>query len=223
MIYIETERLILKQHSMANLEKYHAWENDPELLYLSSDEPEDRAPEPLEETRKVMERLIQKGDLSSITIHYAIHLKEGDRFIGNGMIAFVDRYHRHCRLGIAISDKRERGKGFGKETLTAVIDFCFKTLNMHRIQAEVYAFNTPSIRLFESLGFKSEGCMRDNVLKRGEFEDEVIFGLLRPEWEEPLAGGMRPETCQVIWLLCYYTNYCFCCITKILTLLSNLL
>ncbi len=139
MIYLETERLILKPHSMRNLVQYHAWEEDPELNYLSSDEPEDRRPDLLEETRKVMERLIKKGDLTSTTIHYAIHLREGDRFIGNGMIAFVDRYHRHCRLGISISDKTCWGRGFGKELLTAVIDFCFERLGMHRIQAEVYA------------------------------------------------------------------------------------
>ncbi len=183
MIYLETNRLILKPHSMTNLEKYHAWENDPELNYLSSDEPEDRPPDSLEEIRKVMERLIQKGDLRSATIHYAIHLREGERFIGNGMIAFVDRYHRHCRLGISISDKTQWGKGIGKEALTAVIDFCFDVLDMHRIQAEIYAFNTRSIRLFEGLGFKREGCMRETVLKRGEFEDELMFGLLRPEWQ----------------------------------------
>ncbi len=189
MIYIETERLILKPHAMANLEQYHAWESDPELNYLSSDEPEDRRPDPLEETRKVMERLIKKGDLTSTTIHYAIHLREGDRFIGNGMIAFVDPYHRHCRLGISISDKTQWGQGYGKETLAAVIDFCFKRLEMHRIQAEVYAFNTRSIRLFQGLGFVQEGCMRENVLKRGEFEDELLFGLLRPEWEAHKKGS----------------------------------
>ena len=51
--------------------------------------------------------------------------------------------------------------------------------------AEIYAFNERSRKLFESLGFKHEGTLRQNVWKNGGFYDDTIYGLLRDEWKPP--------------------------------------
>jgi RimJ/RimL family protein N-acetyltransferase len=181
MFFLQTPRLTLKPHTLADAEKLNAWENDPDLLYYNDDQPEDRTPEGLEETRLYLERITQNGGDGRL-IHYAIHLKPGDELIGNGMIGFIDRYNRSCRLGITIGEKRYWGSGLGKEAMTAVITYCFETLGMNRIGAEVYAFNQRSIRLFESLGFRREGVIRQAVLKNGGFSDEYLFGLLKDEW-----------------------------------------
>jgi RimJ/RimL family protein N-acetyltransferase len=179
---LETARLVLKPHTLANAEKLNAWENDPELLYYNDDQPEDRIPESLEDTRIFLERITQNEERSRI-LHYAIHLKADGELIGNGMIGFIDRYNRSCRLGITIGEKRLWGLGLAKEALAAVIAYCFETLHMNRIGAEVYAFNERSIRLFEGLGFHREGVVRQAVLKDGGFSDEYLYGLLRGEWQ----------------------------------------
>lgn len=180
--HLETTRLVLKPHTLANAEKLNAWENDPELLYYNDDQPEDRTRESLEDTRTFLERIAQAGEGSRI-LHFAIHLKENDELIGNGMVGFIDRYNRSCRLGITIGEKRYWGAGLGREALAVVIDYCFEMLGMNRIGAEVYAFNQRSVRLFESLGFRREGVIRQSVWKSGSFSDEYVYGLLRDEWQ----------------------------------------
>jgi len=180
--FLETARLALKPHTQANAEKLNAWENDPELLYYNDDQPEDRIPESLEDTRTFLERITQNEERSRI-LHYAIHLKANDELIGNGMIGFIDRYNRSCRLGITIGEKRYWGSGLGREALAAVIAYCFETLGMNRLGAEVYAFNLRSIQLFEGLGFRREGVIRQSVWKNGGFSDEYLYGLLKDEWQ----------------------------------------
>ncbi len=49
-------------------------------------------------------------------------------------------------------------------------------------RAEIYSFNMRSVALFEHLGFTREGVIRQCVDKRGTFEDEYLYGLLREEW-----------------------------------------
>ena len=91
--FLETARLALKPHTQANAEKLNAWENDPELLYYNDDQPEDRIPESLEDTRTFLERITQNEERSRL-LHYAIHLKANDELIGNGMIGFISEVTR---------------------------------------------------------------------------------------------------------------------------------
>ena len=178
---IKTARLVLKPHRFENAHRLNEWENDPELIYYNDDQPEPYQPQPIAETHKYIQRHLEVGPQTS-SLHFAIHTREEDLLIGYGMIAFIDRYNRSCRLGITIGAKGLWGQGYAKEALRAVIAYCFQTLNMNRVGAEIYSFNLRSVALFEHLGFTREGIVRQCVYKKGAFEDEYIYGLLREEW-----------------------------------------
>jgi len=183
MFHLETERLLLKPHTLANVHSMLAWENDPDLLYYSDNQPEDREPQTVEDLTEYLTTIMQESPLPGM-IHYAIHKKAGQELVGYGMIALIDRHHRQCKLGIVIGEKQEWGQGYAQEALQAVIAYCFTTLNMNRIGAEVYDFNQRAVQLFERLGFKREGTVREAVWKKGRFADEYMYGLLRREWKE---------------------------------------
>ncbi|MDP3024290.1 MAG: GNAT family protein [candidate division Zixibacteria bacterium] len=182
-MHLETERLLLTPHTLANVECMHLWENDADLLYYNDNQPEDREPDTLEDIQQYLTEIMQDNPVPK-TIYYAVHKKANQQLIGYGMIALIDRYNHQCKLGIVIGEKQEWGQGYAKEVLQAVITYCFTTLDMNRIGAECYAINERSIRLIEHLGFKREGVVRESVLKKGEFADEYIYGLLRREWNE---------------------------------------
>jgi ribosomal-protein-alanine N-acetyltransferase len=100
------------------------------------------------------------------------------------MIALINRYNCRCELGIGLGwNKANWGKGYATETLQAIIAYCFRELKMNRIGAEIYEFNTRSIRLFERNGFQREGTKRQYIFKDGVFKDEYLYSLLRGEWE----------------------------------------
>jgi len=179
---LETRRLLLKKHTLENVEKMNKWSNDPILLYYDDDIPEDDELVPVESTKKYIEKIMD-GDDDSI-IRLGIHKKENNSLIGFCMIAFIDDYNKSCKMGVTIGEKDEWGNGYGKEIVSELIRYCFEELNINRIGVEIYSFNEPSIKLFENLGFVKEGVIRELVYKKGKFEDEYIYGLLRREWKK---------------------------------------
>jgi ribosomal-protein-alanine N-acetyltransferase len=53
------------------------------------------------------------------------------------------------------------------------------------MQARVIAGNTASCRVLDKLGFRYEGTLRSALLRRGNFEDVLMYSLLRGEWPAP--------------------------------------
>lgn len=178
---LETERLLLKSHTLDNVEKMNKWSNDPVLLYYDDDEPIGNELIPIENTKKYIEKIMNDNDES--IIRFGIHKKRDNSLIGFCMIAFIDDYNKSCKMGITIGEENEWGKGYGKEVVNEVIRYCFEKLNLNRVGVEIYAFNDRSIKLFESLGFVKEGVIRELVYKKGKFHNEYIYGLLKSEWK----------------------------------------
>ncbi len=178
---LETKRLILKTHTLENVEKMNKWGNDPQLLYYDDDGPEDFEPTPIENTRKYIKRIIEEPD--DTMVRFGIHKKDDQCPIGFCMIAFIDDYNKSCKIGMTIGEKEQWGKGYGKEALIELIRYSFEDLGMNRIGAEIFQFNKRSIKLFEQCGFQREGVERELVYKDGKFKDQYIYGLLRREYK----------------------------------------
>jgi RimJ/RimL family protein N-acetyltransferase len=190
MFRFETSRLIVKPHTPANAEKMHNWENDPELVYPNDDDSDDFREASFEDVRRYVEQ-ISRPYRGGENFHFAIHAKGDDAFIGYGTVALIDRQHRRCRLGITLGEKSVWGRGYAREALEPVIDYCFNDLDLNRIGVEIYCFNERSIRLFESLGFQREGLIRQSVWKGGRPLDDCLYGLLRADWEKIRGKKIR--------------------------------
>ena len=69
-----------------------------------------------------------------------------------------------------------------QEVMNAVINHCFETLGLNRIEAFVTVGNNRSINTLERLGFKPEGVLREFEFTQGNYRNQVILALLRSEW-----------------------------------------
>ena len=74
------------------------------------------------------------------------------------------------------------GEGYGKETVSLVVEYVFRTFDVHGIAAHAFDYNAASRGLLESLGFTQEGRAREARFIDGEYRDAVQYGLLRREW-----------------------------------------
>ena len=63
-----------------------------------------------------------------------------------------------------------------------MVDRVFSDLPVHRIQLEVYAFNPRAQHVYESVGFRREGILRDSLRWDDEFHDTIVMSILRPDW-----------------------------------------
>lgn len=88
------------------------------------------------------------------------------------------RAMRHqVTLGISIA-KPWRGKGVGRALMNHAIAWAKESGIVNRIELTVHTANTPAIRLYEDLGFVTEGTRRRYVYKQGRYDDALLMGLL---------------------------------------------
>jgi RimJ/RimL family protein N-acetyltransferase len=60
-----------------------------------------------------------------------------------------------AKLGrIIVGDKRHRGKGFGKQIVSALVEFVFTHLDRTTIELNVFDWNTNAIKCYENVGFR---------------------------------------------------------------------
>jgi RimJ/RimL family protein N-acetyltransferase len=69
---------------------------------------------------------------------------------------------------------RFRGKGYGAKLIDVALREA-QRFGFIRIELNVHADNRSAIRLYERVGFKSEGVLRDAVLIDGQFKDLIIM------------------------------------------------
>jgi ribosomal-protein-alanine N-acetyltransferase len=76
------------------------------------------------------------------------------------------------------------GEGYGTEAVSLVVEYVFRTFDVHSIGAHAFDYNAASRGLLESLGFVEEGRGREARFIDGEYRDTVQYGLLDREWNE---------------------------------------
>ena len=96
---------------------------------------------------------------------YAIVLLEDDVLIGSISIHNIDHLNRNAFIGIFIGDDECRGKGYGAEAVQLILEYGFKTLNLHNIMLTVYADNCAAIACYKKVGFREEGRLREWCIK----------------------------------------------------------
>ena len=87
--------------------------------------------------------------------------------------------HRRARRAPGLSRPRR-----GRRGRAAVQRYLLIDLGFHRIQLKCYGFNERAIRHSERAGFIREGVERKAYLRHGEWQDAVLFGLLREDLDE---------------------------------------
>ncbi|NBI30851.1 GNAT family N-acetyltransferase [Chengkuizengella marina] len=109
---------------------------------------------------------------------FGIFLIESRELIGNISLSEVVRSDlQSCWLGYYL-DKHQNGKGYMTEAVNLAVDYAFKELNLHRIEAGVMPDNKGSIKVLEKAGFHKEGIAKENVRINGKWEDHQILAII---------------------------------------------
>lgn len=126
---------------------------------------------------------IREGQRGREHFLFGIRVLPMDDLIGFIELSDVMWSHRNSWLTIAIGDAEYRGRGYGSEAMSLILEFAFRELNLHRVQLTVFSYNTPAIRLYEKLGFQREGVYREFLERDGQRFDMILYAILKREWE----------------------------------------
>ncbi len=133
--FLEGERVYLREVRSADVtERYYQWMNDPEIgSYLET--------RFIPHSQERIETYVKQMETDPDSVFMAIIAKDKDRHIGNIKIGPINWFHRLADISLVIGDKAYWGKRYGTEAIGLVVDYAFKTLNLHKITAGIYANN----------------------------------------------------------------------------------
>jgi L-phenylalanine/L-methionine N-acetyltransferase len=100
-----------------------------------------------------------------------------------GCVAFhcVNERNRIAEAGRFAIHPSFRGRRIGIDAARAFQRHVLVELDFHRVELQIYGFNERALAHAESSGYVREGVKRKAYLKNGEWQDAVLFSLLREE------------------------------------------
>ena len=100
-----------------------------------------------------------------------------------GVMGFEERseVHRIAQLGGLAVHPDFRGRGVADDAARLLQRYLLVELGYHRLELACYGFNERAIRHAERVGFVREGVKRRAYLRHGEWQDAVLFSLLRED------------------------------------------
>ena len=194
-VFLETERVVLRRFTEADLDNLVALDGDPEVMRYLTGGPST--------PRDVIEREILPA--------YLRYYERGDRY---GYWAAIERATGdflgwfHFRPGegsgpgeVELGYRLRRaawGKGYGTEVSRALIRKGFTELGVERVVASTYEHNVGSRRVMENAGMTLVRTFRLTPEELREMfgiedpklfdGDEVEYALEKPDWERQQVG-----------------------------------
>ena len=85
-------------------------------------------------------------------------------------------------------------QGYMREGLGLVLDYAFRQLRLHRLEANIQPANVTSIALLEPLGFHREGYSPRYLKLGGRWRDHERWAILAEDWRGSGVQGGRSRS-----------------------------
>ena len=84
-----------------------------------------------------------------------------------------------CVLG----DKDIRGKGYGVDTVMAIMKYAFEELGLNRLDGSIIEYNKASIRLYIEKMWMERRRRQKPALHENRYWDKIILGITKEDYE----------------------------------------
>ena len=121
-----------------------------------------------------------------------------DELIGEIVLNEVDEDARSANLRLQMLPDY-RGRGYGRDAIFQVLRFAFDGVaqsagsdglgpGLHRVSLDVLSINPRARALYESLGFREEGRLRDVYRDGDGWADAIVMSILEDEFRAGLGA-----------------------------------
>lgn len=182
MIKLETERIIMRDHIIEDLESHHQLLSDNEVMHYL----QDIKTKSFEESKKNLCTAIEEINSEKRTLVFLRMIeKQTGRHIGEIGYTVTDftSKGKFVHLGY-FTHKNFWNKGYVTEALTEIMRFAFEDDNVYKISTGCLAENAGSERVMQKCGFIKEAEYRASENHNGELKTRVKYNLLKSEWEK---------------------------------------
>jgi RimJ/RimL family protein N-acetyltransferase len=176
---MESKNLFIRETEFDDCTYFAQWEIRPEVTeFFTMDE------------GRTYEQIVTefvRYNLDPSKLQFTIIGKEAERPIGKIYLSRINREEDSLDITrIYIADPANRGKGYGEEALRLILEYAFINLHMERVTIDHFEKNRTAASLYEKIGFKNEGLMRNAGKKNGKYVNLQLKSMLRAEYYENL-------------------------------------
>ncbi len=172
-VNISTDRLVIRRVQDGDLDALYAIYSDAETMkYWSTPAVTER-----DQVRLKIKDIKTAHDAGQ-SMGLAVTLKSSDVLIGQVSLFNFHETSKRAELGYILSRKHWQ-HGYMYEAVQACIDYCFKVLDLRRLEADIDPNNVASAGLLQKLGFEKEGLLLQRWIVNDQVSDSELYGLLR--------------------------------------------
>lgn len=171
---LTTQKLSLRLITKSDLKAIHELQSFPEVDQYNTL----GIPQNFKVTQKVMEPLLAANKKEQPDYYtFAIELKKYGEFVGLIALRLGDKKYNDAEVWFKLNPLFW-GKGYATEALSKLIDFGFKDLKLHRIEAGCAVENVASAKVLEKAGMQPEGRRRKTLPLKTGWSDNFEFAIL---------------------------------------------
>lgn len=175
---IETPRLVLRRIELIDTQSIFDHKHSDERV---TDNLNQRVHKTVSETQERVVEIVS-GYTSQEFCYWGIELKDSGELIGAIDLFDFDNVTENCQVGYSIGYEWWN-QGYGTEALSAVLDFGFKDMNVHKISAAHNIDNPASGKIMRKVGMQQEGIIRHMLRNaKNQYKDCVVYGILKEDY-----------------------------------------
>ncbi|MEV6488163.1 GNAT family N-acetyltransferase [Actinoplanes sp. NPDC051633] len=184
---IRTARLTLRPVTLDDLDDVHSWQRRPDVVrWMLGAGTRTR-----EEARASVIAMAGEDALRAEGDCLTLAAATDAGVIGTVELVWRSERDRTAELGY-VFHPGHGGRGLATEAATALLDWGFDELGLHRVYARCHGRNEASARMMTRLGMRQEARHVESYLFRGEWADQLVFAVLAHEWRSRAAAAPAP-------------------------------
>lgn len=171
---VETERLVLREWRLEDLDDLYEYAKNPNVGPMSGWEPHLNK----EVSQHVLKYYIENDE------SWAITLKENGKVIGSVKICPDENRGKYNAKYISFVLSADYwGRGYATETVNRVIKYVFEEMNIDLLSAFHFPHNIRSKRVLEKCGFQYEVTIENGQkIYDGQVFDTVCYSILKSDY-----------------------------------------
>ncbi|MDO8523329.1 MAG: GNAT family protein [bacterium] len=163
-------RLILKPLKKGDIGNIMNWVNDPEIVKNFQNFKGFTRSEELKFIKKILK---SKNDRV-----FSIFRRSDGKYIGQCAINQISPQNKLGRFGIFIT-KENWGNGFAEEAIGHLLHIAFSKLKLHKVWGVCWVTNKKAWHIYQKLGFKKEGILKDEYYWHGRYHDLIRMTVIK--------------------------------------------
>lgn len=169
----------LRSLDMSDVDNLLTWVNDPQVVgkFATFHEPLTRE----DEERYVHATLASKNDL-------VFSIEANGTYVGQAGIHEIEWRNRKGRAALVIRSDFQ-GVGYGQAAMRELLRTVFTDYGIHKVFLIVDPNNERARHVYEKVGFKPEGVLREEYFRDGVYHDMVRLLMLDHEFYDMHGGG----------------------------------